>query len=96
MITEQDITMLKAVFVTKEEFNAFDLKVDGIQETVGDLKVEMGEMNDKMDTMLIKMDNFTGSVRTLEQENGAGAAHLARHDRQIEVLAASTGITLPN
>ncbi len=103
MISEQDITQLKEVFVTKEEFfplvvkhDALDVKVDGIQETVGDLKVEMGEVHETVDEILVRIDNFVGSVRALEQENSFGARLFERHDRQLEALANSVGITLPN
>jgi hypothetical protein len=96
MITDQDITLLKATFATKEQHEALAIKVDGIQETVGDLKVEVGEINEKVDDSLVKLDFIIGTLRTLEQENGAGAAHLERHDRQLTALATSAGITLPN
>lgn len=63
MISEQDITQLKAVFPTKQEFNSLsdkhdklDEKVSGIQEIVGDLRVEVGELNDKVDALASKMD----------------------------------------
>ncbi|MDR3548871.1 MAG: hypothetical protein P4M11_11520 [Candidatus Pacebacteria bacterium] len=100
MISEQDITQLKEVFATKEQHEELSQKVDGIQEIVGDLKVEVGEMNDrlndKLDTLIITVDGFVGSVRTLEQENAFGAGMLGRHERQLDVLGVAVGITLPD
>lgn len=82
MISDADITKLKKVFATKEE--------------LADLKVEVGEVHDKIDSVLIKLDGIAGAVQDLREENSAGVVHLARHDRQIDALAKGTNIALPN
>lgn len=81
MISDTDITKLKKVFATKED--------------LADVKVELGEVHDKVDTVLIKLDGIVGAIHDLRQENSAGAVHLARHDRQIEALAKGTKISIP-
>jgi hypothetical protein len=96
MISDSDLIQLQEVFPTRKEFGELSNKVDGLQEQVGDLKVEVGEVNDKIDLVLEKMDSFVGAVRTLETENGAGAAILSRHAEQIEVLAKHSGIKFAN
>ena len=89
MITNTDITKLKEVLATKEE--------------LADVKVELGEVHEKIDTVAAAvgrmentLDTIAGAVHDLRTENGAGAAHLARHDRQIEALARGTGIHITN
>ena len=64
MISDEDITKLKEVFPTRKEFtilsnkvDGLDVRFDGLQEQVGDLKIDMGEMNDKMDVLLEKLAN---------------------------------------
>ena len=93
MITNEDVTKLKEVFATKEEMH----------EGLADLRVELGEVHDKIDTVAATVariengiDKLCGNIEDLRLENGAGAAHLARHDRQIEVLARETGVVVPN
>ncbi len=88
MITNADITKLKGVFATKEE--------------LADVKVELGEIHDKLDTVAgtaarieNTLDGIAGAIHRLDIENGAGAVHLARHDRQIATLAQHTKIKLP-
>ena len=95
MITNADITKLKGVFASKEE--------------LADVKVELGEVHDTLDTMasaldtvartVVRIENtldgMTGAIHRLDTENGAGAAHLARHDRQISALAVHAHIQLP-
>jgi|CXWL01.1.fsa_nt_gi methyl-accepting chemotaxis protein len=88
MISDKDITKLKEVFATKEDFS--DLRVE-----FGELKDEMGELHHKVDTVLEKIDYFVGSVTDLKQENAAGAHTTSRHTSQIEALAVHTGLTLP-
>jgi|GEM_PF-1599137 len=101
MISDQDITKLKETFPTKEDFSELSVKVDGIQEELGDLKVEVGELHDKFDTLSNKFDSMEskidGMVGLLEaslQEHGAGAVHLARHDRHITALATHASVSL--
>lgn len=102
MITDEDVTKLKKTFVTKDEFSHLSEKVDGIQERLGDLSVEVGEIKDRLDSVEAKIDSidtkFDGMIGLLEasmQEHGAGAVHLARHDRQIAALATAARTTLP-
>lgn len=96
MITDQDIEKLKETFVTKVEFNGLVERVDGIQETLGDLKVDVGELHDKFDSLEVKFDAMLDLLMTNKQENEMGAEHLMRHDRQIGALAHATGVSLPD
>ncbi len=89
MISDQDITKLKEVFATKE--------------AVADLSLEVGELHDKIDALDVKMDSIeskidglAGMIHASLEEHGAGAAHLSRHDRQINTLATNAGVTLPD
>jgi methyl-accepting chemotaxis protein len=98
---------LGKTFATKDEFGQLVEKVDGIQDQLGDLKVEVGEIHDRIDSL---EENLTGKIGSLDvkfdamlglltgsmQEHGAGAVHLARHDRQIGALAIATGVPLPD
>lgn len=93
MITDTDIIKLKETFATKadmlqgfrevgERFAQTDEKIDTIAAAVG--RIENA------------LDGISGAIQDLRTENGAGAAHLARHDRQIEALALATNVTLPD
>ena len=88
MISDQDITKLKTVFAIKEEFR-------GLKEEVADLRLEVGEVNDKLDHLLTNVDNFTGIVYALREDNAAGSVAQYRHDRHIQALAGHVGFTLP-
>lgn len=87
---------LNKTFVTKTEFNGLVVRVDGITEKVGDLSVEVGELHEKFDSLDVKFDAMLGLLTDSMQEHGAGAVHLARHDRQIGALATATGVSLPD
>lgn len=100
MITDTDITKLKGVFATKDElaelradmrvgFGEVDDKFDGVSEKIDTLAAGIGRIENTL-------DGIAGAIQDLRTENGAGAFHLARHDRQIEALALATNITLPN
>lgn len=106
MITDADITKLKKTFITKADLKS-SLKnyatKDDLKEAVADLRTEIGEVHDKVDTVAsavgrieVALDGIAGAIQDLRTENGAGAVHLARHDRQIEALALATNITLPS
>ena len=88
----------------KNELKKYATKVE-LFEAVSDLRVEMIERfekaDDRMDTMAAgivrienSLDKISGAVQDLRTENGAGAAHLARHDRQIVALARATNVAL--
>lgn len=111
MITDTDITKLKKVFITKEDAKKFatksDLKKystkDDLKEAVADLRAEIGEVRDITETTAAAvarientLDGIAGAIRDQWVENGAGAAHLERHDRQISALAFATNVTLPD
>ncbi|MDB5245020.1 MAG: hypothetical protein JWN90_125 [Parcubacteria group bacterium] len=66
MISDQDITKLKTVFATKEEFR-------GVKEEIADLRLEVGEVKDSVDYIHVKLDRFLGRIDTLDIENAAGA-----------------------
>jgi septal ring factor EnvC (AmiA/AmiB activator) len=89
MISDTDITKLKKVFATKEELA--DVKLE-----LGEVRDELGEMHTTVNEINIKLDKIAGGIEDLRLENRAGAAHLARHDRQIEALSKGTGVTIPN
>lgn len=103
MITNEDVTKLKRVFATKEDLGVVHIKVDaltervdGLTEKVADLSVEMSEVHEKMDSMDVKLDKITGMLQDHRQEDAAGTAHLARHDRQIAAPATHTVAAIPN
>ena len=109
MITDQDIQKLEATFATKGELkeyakqdslNLLSEKVDGLHEQVGDFRVEFaelrGNMDSRFDTLESKFDGMLGLLLASMEEHGAGAVHLARHDRHIGALATVTGVTLPD
>jgi predicted nuclease with TOPRIM domain len=87
---------LEEKFVTKPEFRRLEAKVDGIQEEVGDLKVEFAEFREKLDGLDVKFDAMLGLLTDSMEEHRSGAAHFARHDRQIAALATATGTALPD
>ncbi|MHB8710543.1 MAG: hypothetical protein ACYC6X_03280 [Minisyncoccota bacterium] len=89
-------------FATKEDLKRFATK-DKLAELRADMQVGFGEVNEKIDTLAVAfgrmentLDGIAGAIQDLRIENGAGAAHLARHDRQIEALAVATKVALPN
>lgn len=93
MITDADITKLKTTFATK----------DTLAELRADMQIGFGEVHEKIDTLAIAfgrmentLDGIAGAIQDLRTENGAGTAHLLRHDRQIEALAVAAKITLPH
>jgi hypothetical protein len=107
MITDQDVEKLKETFVTKTEHQDLVRRVDGIQEQLGDLKVEVGELHDKVDALEVKVtqkfdvlevkfDAMLGLLTDSMEEHRSGAAHFARHDRQIAALGVATGTVLPD
>jgi hypothetical protein len=81
MITDQDITKLKKVFATKEG--------------VADLSLEVGEMHDKLDLILTKIDGYSGMVQDLRVESGAGNNTLMRHTHEIDALIKHTAVIIP-
>jgi hypothetical protein len=92
MITDADTkkleTAFRKVFATKEEFT--------------DLRLEFGELNGKFDViatkivdMDVKFDRVIDGLALAQTENAAEAAILNRHDRQIQALAAGTGVQIP-
>jgi hypothetical protein len=104
MITDADITKLSNTFATKQELKG---EVSSIRTELDDrfaaVHVELDEMNEKIDTIAVAvgqiqntLDGIAGAIQDQRVENGAGAVHLARHDRQIEVLALATKVALPN
>ena len=110
MITDADITKLKKTLVTKDDFKRglkkelkkYTTKND-LKEVATDLRVEIGEVRDLVEATAVgvarienTLDGIAGAIQDLRTENGAGAVHLARHDRQISALAVATGTTLPH
>jgi archaellum component FlaC len=109
MITDADITKLKKTFATKEDLKRFATKEE-LKKESSSLRAEMSEMRDTIDTvaatiarlesgfehMQNTLDGIAGAIQDQRVENGAGAVHLARHDRQIEALALATHVPLPD
>jgi hypothetical protein len=100
MITDADITKLSNTFATKKELKNVHTELN---DKFAAVHVELDEMNDKIDTLAVAvgqiqntLDGIAGAIQDQRVENGAGAAHLARHDRQIEALALATKVALPN
>lgn len=81
MITDQDVDKLKTIFTTKEDFAG--------------LKLEVGALHDKVDSIESKIDGLAGLIHASLEEHGAGAVHLARHDRHIAFLAQHAEVILP-
>ena len=110
MITDKDIIKLKETFATKKELHSLEEKVDGIVYEVGDLKVEVTELREKMDSRFdaidakidskfelldTKLDRFLGNIDNLQTESNVCTIVQRRHTEQIEDLAAHTGFILP-
>ena len=100
MITETDITKLKKVFATKDELA--ELRTD-MNQGFREVGERFEQVDEKIDTIASAvgrientLDGIAGAIKDLRTENGAGTAHLLRHDRQIEALAVATKITLPH
>src|SRR3989344_3244247 len=103
MITNTDITKLKEVFATKKDLERFATKKDlerfATKEELADVKVELGEVHDKVDvltekfsTFEVKLDRIVEGLEEERLENAAGATILNRHSRQIEALARGTKV----
>ncbi|OGG64661.1 hypothetical protein A3J11_02850 [Candidatus Kaiserbacteria bacterium RIFCSPLOWO2_02_FULL_55_12] len=100
MVTDTDITKLKGVFATKDEL--FALRAD-MNQGFREVGERFEQTDGKIDTIAATvgrienvLDGISGAIQDLRTENGAGTAHLVRHDRQIEALAVATKITLPH
>jgi hypothetical protein len=96
MITDQDVEKLKETFATKEDLRELGVKVDGMQEEIGDLRVEVGEIKDRIDGLDNKFDSMIGLLTASMEEYAMGGEHLARHDRQLAALSMATGVALPD
>jgi phage-related protein len=97
MITDTDITKIKESL--KEDFSLRADMMQGFRE-VGQ---RFEQTDEKIDTIAQAvgrientLDGIVGAIQDLRTENGAGAVHLVRHDRQIEALAHATHTTLPD
>lgn len=95
MITDQDVTKLKKTFATKAELSTVSKKVDGIMYEVGDLKVEVCELKESVNSIHDKLDNFLGNYERLDLESKVCTVVQQRHAEQIAALAAHTGFILP-
>ncbi|MBI2409751.1 hypothetical protein HYV30_01775 [Candidatus Kaiserbacteria bacterium] len=81
MLTKEDKNWMVENFVTRSEYRT---DADAVKESISDLST-------KVDRVLVQLDKFTGTVKTLQQENAMGAVTLRRHDIQIHELAEATG-----
>ena len=107
MITDTDITKLKEVFVTKEELSELRTEMltgfEGVNKRFDEVDKRFEDVDEKIDSVALavgrienSLDGIAGAIQDLRTENGASAAHLARHDRQIEALSFTTNTALPN
>ena len=82
MLTDQDITKLMQVFMTKQEQ----------QNTEALLKKEITDLrNDMLDSL----DRIMKGIDDLRTENAAGAMRFARHETWIRHLADEVEAELP-
>lgn len=103
-VLKDDVSVLKDdVAELKQDVAVLKEDVAELKQDVGDLIVKVVElddkfdvMSDKMDSMLVSMDTLTGYFKDSMQEHVAGASIMARHDRQIQTLAAASGVALPD
>lgn len=86
-----------------KKFDAVNEKVDTLDEKVDTISERIDTLDEKVDTVALAvgrmentLDGIAGAIQDLRTENGAGAAHLARHDRQIKTLARAINVALPN
>ncbi len=104
-VTKDDLKKELDRFATKDdlkkELGRYATK-DDLKESIADVRVEIGEVRDTVESTAAAvarienaLDGLSGAIQDLRTENGAGAVHLARHDRQIEALALATNIALP-
>jgi hypothetical protein len=89
--TKKDLEKL----ATKDDLAVQTERTDALVYEVGDLKVEVSEIKDKITSIEVSIDHIVGGVDTLLLENGAGAVILARHTRQIDALGSHVGLILP-
>mgnify|MGYP001567029806 CR=1 FL=1 len=69
MITDQDITKLKTIFATKQEFKELNKKVDKIDSTMATKKELKGVKNDILDEMNEKFDRMLLVMATKQELN---------------------------
>ncbi|MFH1178134.1 MAG: hypothetical protein V1711_00190 [bacterium] len=72
-----------------ERFDGVNERIDTVSERIDTVALAVGRIENTL-------DGIAGAIQDLRTENGAGAAHLSRHDRQIEVLSFATKVVLPN
>jgi predicted nuclease with TOPRIM domain len=102
--TKEDFGHLRREFGTvKKDLGKLNGETVTIKDGLGDLRLEVGELKDEVgeihgtiNRIEVTLDKMAGAIQDLRTENGAGAAHLARHDRQIAALAALGGTKLPD
>lgn len=100
MITDTDITRLKETFATKSEmnkrFDAVDKRFDAVDERFEDMDEKIDSIAFAVGQIQNTLDGIAGAIHDQQVENGAGAVHLARHDRHIAALALATNVALPD
>lgn len=84
------------VDVLTERVDVLADKVDTLTDKVDVLQYKFDVMDEKMDYLITGMDRLTGLYQVSMDEHRAGAQVLARHDRQIVVLARATKTSFPD
>lgn len=99
-ITKDEFKSELNKFATKDELKE---EIAGVREEISDVRVELGDLRGTVDTIATAvvqiqntLDGIAGAIQDQRVENGAGAVHLARHDRQIDALALATNVALPD
>lgn len=70
-------------------FNRMEKRMDSLEGDVKDIKQTMNHMSNVLDFV-------AGAYQDSLDEHRAGSVILARHDRQIGVLAKAAGVALPD
>ena len=101
MITNQDITKLKTIFATKQEFKELDEKVDRMasmmatKQELNELKVDVRETKSMVEGIVTSLDNFIiGPFKDMKEDYSAVSVQLDRHDGWIKTLAGKAGVKL--
>lgn len=84
MLTKEDKSWVVDNFVTRNEYRS-DMK---------EVKESIARVEKIAQKTLTIVENFSGNVDTLQQENKMGAIALHRHSVQIQELATATGTKL--
>lgn len=100
-LTHTEFKKYAKTFLTHAEFKkaaaAFATKMDlaVLRYEVGDLRLEVAEIKDTVDSIHNKLDKFLGNYERLDSESKVCTVVQRRHTKQIEALAANARFILP-